>query len=122
MKHKTAELEGTLLDMAVAKAEGYSLEDRQEFRRAPGGGGWLLWEFEPSSKWSQAGPIIGEMRGNLRFYSEPERTLSGEYRQGWHFSWEPPQGRDGSAWGPTALVAAMRAYVASKFGEEVELP
>lgn len=31
-----------------------------------------------------------------------------------------PVGR--GSWGPTPLIAAMRAYVASKFGDEVELP
>ncbi|MBR8221290.1 phage protein NinX family protein [Burkholderia ambifaria] len=68
--------------------------------------------FFPSVDWTHGGPIIdregiGTWRYNDQWqaaYGDPVRALE-------------ISGPDGT--GPTPLIAAMRAYVASKFGDEV---
>jgi hypothetical protein len=98
MKHKVAELEGALLDAAVAKADEVLV---------------VYVEYCPSENWSQGGPII-----------ECEQIEVGpSERDGQWFACLPKSPRDFNvgAWGATPLIAAMRAYCASKFGDEVEL-
>lgn len=117
--YKTAELEGALLDAAVAKAEGHAVR----LETAPFAGGWMEqwpkgnWEWirHPATHWNRAGPLI-------------ERDLIELSNEGatWHAELEHLARADGVqrtfATGPTPLIAAMRAYVASKLGETVELP
>jgi hypothetical protein len=64
--------------------------------------------FAPSTDWAQGGPIIERERIELR----------GDGDEGWiaYDNLNPTQK------GPTPLIAAMRCYVASKLGEEVEVP
>jgi hypothetical protein len=105
-KIKTAELTGPALDWAVAKCE---LPD-----------GWpeivLGDETDYSTSWAQGGPII-EAVGMTLMYCE------GEYIAGTN-----PECFDNQVfmyhkqYGPTHLIAAMRCYVASKLGDEVEIP
>ena len=102
---RTNELTGAALDWAVAKCEGIGLGPR----------GFVVYYFEgdpamwqPSTDWAQGGPIIERKKIAIDF--------------------------DGAAWcasdnrkplanyGPTPLIAAMRCYVASKLGDEVEIP
>lgn len=76
--------------------------------------------FEPSTDWSIGGPIIERERITLIPADGPG-----------HFDAQPV---DGLRWlarmplasvnekGDTALIAAMRAFVASKLGYEVEVP
>jgi len=76
-----------------------------------------LEEFTPSIDWAQGGPII-------------ERE--GIQLSGWESRWEAKlywskaaQGGPKRYWnmtGPNPLIAAMRCYVASKLGSEVEVP
>jgi len=107
MKYKTRELEGALLDAAVGKAEGIELVN---------GCAWdadhALWRgWHPATDWRVAGPIIERERIQI---------LDSTGTNGW---WIAAIGGKGiSSDGPTPLIAAMRAYVASKLGEEVELP
>ncbi len=101
MKHKVEELEGALLDAAVAKAEG------RDIRRWRG-------IFRPSESWAFAGPII-ERERICPQWSGP-RYLALVHRPGGAMD------DDMVFEGSTYLECAMRAYVASKFGEEVELP
>lgn len=110
MKIKTSELTGAALDWAVARCEGYfdigmaSVHD----------GVADVFYFDawtPSTDWDKGGPIIeregietcpignGEWRGQL--------NLAGDWIR---------------FYGDTPLIAAMRCYVASKLGDEVELP
>jgi hypothetical protein len=119
---KTSELTGPALDWAVAKCEGH--EDKQRLVRFAqntplivfiptvstddGKGGWYA-NF--STDWAQGGPIIER---------EVIGTWSSEGGHTWH-------ARGGLAFqdvfnGPTPLIAAMRCYVASKLGAEVDLP
>ena len=108
MKIKTSELSGAALDWAVAKAEGGdSVAACYYENNTP------LWldeapepEWKPSTNWAQGGPII-------------EREKIGVFWREYYWVAET----DGpEEQGETPLVAAMRCYVASKLGEEVEVP
>ena len=100
MKIKTSELTVTALDWAVAKCEG--IQD-SEFVRTH----MDAWPY--STDWAQGGPII-------------EREKIGVWWDGvWHAKYDgcrPDQVQDAY----TPLIAAMRCYVASKLGDEVEIP
>jgi len=91
---KTAELQGIALDRAVAHALG-----------APDDGNGLPYY---STDWAQGGPIIERERidvlyeHDLRWIAVPQKGIE--------------------SYGPTPLIAAMRCYVASKLGDEVEIP
>ena len=95
MKVKTSELQGAALDWAVAECEQF-VED----------------EFEPSENWADGGPIIEREQLNLS-------CLGNNKWEVW-----PNYGMNDTTYckGPTPLIAAMRCYVASKLGDEVEVP
>lgn len=121
MKHKVAGLEGMLLDAACALAEGHPI--RRETGRYSGGwmeqwphGGWH-WIRHPSTSWADGGPIIERERIEPAWDDIKERW----YAQLVHSALASGRQRSDGI-GPTLLIAAMRAYVASKFGDEVELP
>ena len=112
---KTSELIGAQLDWAVAKCEGensqascyYSDDDCPLFlEEAPFG--WQEWM--PSINWSQAGPIIEREKIDI--------TTTIQDPAG---AWRAAVDARGYV-GDTPLVAAMRCYVASKLGEEIEIP
>lgn len=122
MKHKVSELEGALLDAAVAKAEGYaSAFDVPIEVCGPDTSGGAKW-WHPSEDWEQGGPIIERERINVvvlrpdEWWAEPA-SESFQSLEGVTVC----AGGKGQP-GPTPLLAAMRAFVASRFGEEVELP
>jgi hypothetical protein len=99
---KTAELSGVALDWAVAQTfKPGSYWESQEF----------LDSFHPSTDWSQGGPIIvkeGISINKIGF------SLDGDI-------WEADFNNFAEE-GATPLVAAMRCYVASKFGDTVDIP
>lgn len=127
MKHRVADLEGALLDAAVALAEGVTLKDQPT--------GFVLFssdnsfrnEYRPSARWELAGPLI-----------ERERiAISWDQDEGQWFAEIILESEDGEdnrpAFGATPLQAAMRAYVSSRLvsaddlalewsDNEVELP
>lgn len=127
---KVSELTGALLDYWVARAEGIAcIGEEDEYALKEWGEHGVVWYAEsgerggieplsnrgsPSTDWALGGPIIDR---------EPFGIF--ERRDGmWHagFYQEQPGFKDvciAYQAGPTMLVAAMRAYVASKFGEEV---
>lgn len=110
MKIKTSELTGAALDWAVAKCEraGVTGIDNEGDIRIAGNG-----KYTPSTNWSQGGPII-EREG---------LSLTPWYREKHLVEWTAK--KTGSAYiesGPTPLIAAMRCRVASKLGDEVEIP
>jgi hypothetical protein len=98
---KTNELTGAALDWAVAKCEGAELYI--SYGAACRVGGWI----DYSTDWAQGGPII-EREGI---------TLTHQA-----FDWSAQTDDDLFAYGPTPLIAAMRCYVASKLGDDVEIP
>jgi hypothetical protein len=110
-----ADLVGDNLNIAVALADGHRVR-RSTIEHASGiheqwpGGNWE-WIRQPSTAWEHGGPLIERERIALEFLDDE-----------W-CAWAPgPQRADGGdGRGQTPLVAAMRAYVASKFGERIEL-
>jgi hypothetical protein len=104
---KTNELTGAALDWAVAKCEGVSVRwSAAHEQLLVEGYPYMVWQ--PSTNWAQGGPII-----------EREHIA---------VDW------DGAAWcasdndnpiacyGPAPLIAAMRCYVASKLGDDINIP
>lgn len=121
---KTSELAGMSLNWAVAKCLGWTEfdEDLQAFtQHETDGCGWLSLDyFQPSENWSQGGPLIE--REKIDLFTEkntPESWVASVSRYqnskrliGWRLH----------QYGSTPLIAAMRVYVASKLGDEVEIP
>lgn len=114
---KVSELKDNKLDYWVARAEGLSINpevcqpDRGVF---VGHGGGDLDFFEPSEEWAQGGPILE--REMIELSHDRDWREDGEFGrvwQGYHAGY-------GYMDGDTPLIAAMRAYVASKFGDEVD--
>lgn len=116
MKIKTKDLTGVALDWAVGMAEGYELNlygvDPSIRARVPGLGVHAPWR--PSRYWAQGGPIIERERINVYEDIHPTSTWGATI---YEVDAEPWQ-----EYGPTPLIAALRAYVASNFGDEIELP
>ena len=105
MKININELDGKALDWAVTKAMGY---DHEVTSPNWGMHGW-------ATKWEQGGPIIEEFKIGLD-YAE----------MGSANDWVANCGPDGwnvSCGGTTALLAAMRSFVAYQSNEhEIEVP
>ena len=128
---KTSELTGAALDWAVAKCEGAyapSVDtDIDGTKRVNYGGMYPEW----STDWAQGGPIIERegievTKGNPLYF--PKGNDKGDYYEDlWIARMQQgglPPGMRGiyEKWGTTPLVAAMRCYVASKFGLEITIP
>ena len=96
MKMQTSELQGAALDWAAAKCDGLLHDD-----------GTVSDYWQPSELWEQGGPIIEREHIELEW--------SGQ-------DWIAVIRADEEFFGFTPLIAAMRCYVASKLGEEVEIP
>jgi hypothetical protein len=113
---KTSGLIGPALDWAVAKAcytDGrtiYTDTGIVLIHTAPDSG--IHFRFSPSIDWSQGGPIIEREKINIR----DEVTCWSSWM------WDSNRCGDVSYYGPTPLIAAMRCYVASKLGDEVDVP
>lgn len=117
MKVKTSELIGPALDWAVAKCEGRDYHSHECTYATDGSGkvwaaGTCPSEDRYSTRWSQGGPIIE--REEIGTYTQYPRVGALE----WYGR------RKGSILGigPTPLIAAMRCHVASKLGDEVDVP
>lgn len=104
---KTSELQGAALDWAVAKCEGVTDWDSVDlvFRDDD-----FCW-YEPSTNWAQGGPIIE--REGVCLWSEG---------YDWEAKIQTGPGEWLTEWDASPLVAAMRCYVASKLGDEVDIP
>ena len=99
MKVKPSDLTGAALNWAVARAKGNS-------------GNFFI--YSPSTDWEQGGPII----------EQEEIFLAKSTLGGWTASIYTHDDRVRCTLqdGETPLIAAMRCYVASKLGEEVDVP
>jgi hypothetical protein len=114
------ELTGATLDYWAAKATGREIAWRSTgmvVRFLEGGPtDWRL--FSPSTDWAQGGPIIERerilicacIRREYGWTAFPGTPTDEEYAE-----------EEGKGWsnGPTPLIAAMRCFVASKYGETV---
>ena len=122
---KTSELTGAALEWAVAKCEGatdfwfdtvathwMNLHGR-DIALKPG---WAQ-SYSPSTDWSQGGPIIEREEVDIdyapterQWYAHVFTIHDDEILQ--HFMTK----------GPTPLIASMRCYVASKLGDNIDIP
>lgn len=134
MNHKTSELEGALLDAAVAKAAGYPYlirEVRSEDLRCryddclintgPVDLNRRVTDhvfYSPSREWKDGGPIIE--REHIALEWEYLGENSGCWSAGVGDTEKP--GHEGWQFGPTLLIAAMRMFVYSRLGPEITLP
>jgi len=75
--------------------------------------------YDPSTDWAQGGPIIDRER--IDCISDPNGTAVWMGRN-WVQGRNLVQGREIRLFGPTPLIAAMRCFVASRLGDEVEVP
>lgn len=126
MQTMTRDLDGAALDLAVAMAQGRkeikifapsrpSDRGRIEVRYNPEPRASTA-RFNPTEDWQIAGPII-----------ERERLQITTHGDDWVVSSPNPVEIDGCrryvfASGSTALVAAMRCFVETKLGDEVDIP
>lgn len=133
-----SELTGAALDWAVATVDGRTIRlDPMGFGNCSEGGYWV-WEevpsgkggtlidkavylkigrnYSPSTKWQQGGPLIDKIEGlevKRWMESAPESKCQVEIHN--------CEG-DWVSFGPTVLIAAMRALVASKVGQTINIP
>ncbi len=105
---KTRELIGPALDWAVAKCEGKDRIPHVKRGQVFDVVGLSLQPYRPSTDWSQCWPIVDRQR--IEFdYEEASRVYTAA--DGMH-----------TGQGKTQLIAAMRCYVASKLGDNVDIP
>jgi len=105
---RTNELKGIALDWAVAEASGTPIYRSGKTLTRMDMDGNAYWE--PSTNWAQGGAIIE--REGIAVWQFDDVT------------WRA-MGKDtvpDPIEGTTPLIAAMRCYVASKLGDEVEVP
>jgi len=107
MKIKVSEATRPQLDWMVATAEGWEYDNIENATRDDR-------RKKYSTNWSQGGPIIE--RETVGVGPRLDDTV-------WPEAWLASTPKDGALFfGPTPLIAAMRCYVASKLGDEVEVP
>jgi len=125
MKIKTSELIDDALDWAVAKCEGALAHD----------GVHLSDEYCDSLSANQDGGFSTDRAQGGAIIEREELSVEPLYTAGGLVCWQAfghnlryddhgnyIQGSDNRQYGPTPLIAAMRCYVASKLGDEVEVP
>jgi hypothetical protein len=128
---EVATLEGFLLDWAVAKCDGKSNDceiyaGNVLYGSVTSG----LTHYSPSTSWLWGGPIIEREGLYLRAVRREGHPLDGLWlaapssdNTGTIVQWVKRKEWKGHySTGPTVLIAAMRCYVASALGDEIELP
>lgn len=116
---KTQDLTGAQLDWAVAKCEGIpqfidsenNIHDEELMDFGCDGDTKLSF----STDWYLAGPIIEREEISTEFRRAEFKDLWIAYKLG-----QPDE--DNPQGGPTPLIAAMRAYVMAKLGDEINIP
>ena len=120
MKIKLQDATPLQLDALVAQSEGYSLTTDGISRLVEKGmalvilgpcttGSGHQCGYSPTTRWEQGGPLIAQAL----------MVLSPDPQVGW----TARSYMDAVAHsGPTPLIAAMRCYAGSVFGEEVDVP
>ena len=116
MKIKTAELTGYALDYAVELTRGHveNIRIHPTYKTKGVYRGdqhdTLLSSCSPSTYWGHGGPLIEQEMIDVCAYR-------GAWRAARYVATAPTYGH-----GPKPLVAAMRCLVASKLGDEVDIP
>lgn len=126
MKVKVSESSGAVLNWMVATCDGYS-NLRKNTHRFDDGlimtppnkdyGPVYLYDLPYSTSWEYGGPIIDRegieiCKGNPLYF--PKGNENGDHYE--------PLWMAGKMHGTTLLIAAMRCYVTSKLGDEVDVP
>lgn len=124
---KTSELTGAALDWAVARLESKASPSGMDsagilLYRSTATNAFMYkrWAIPYSTDWTQGGPIIDREKIDLftekgaaeSWVASVARYQNGARLVGWRIH----------QYGPTPLIAAMRCYVASKMGAEIEVP
>mgnify|MGYP001306952585 CR=1 FL=1 len=127
MKIKTADLIEPALDWAVAKCEGVVYEsfmnamDYMEWRSKqcldPNELAGAHHAYQYSTKWACAGPLIEREGIYLRANDMATEWAAGALRKNRLDKKPGPL-----FYAKTPLIAAMRCFVASKLGDEIEIP
>ena len=97
---KTSDMKDAALNWAVAKCEG-----------AVGANDRLPW-YCPSTNWEQGGPIIEREGITIARRGKHSWSEWGAVLNDFEFDEE----------GTTPLIAAMRCFVASKLGDNIDIP
>ncbi len=124
---KVSEAEGAALDWLVASIEYPNDTEVKEPELA------MPESYDFSSNWGEGGPIVDREGISLRAIRKPGHSFDGlwlaipaDTNTGETVRWHERQhGSTGALrrWqGPTALIAAMRCFVASKLGETAKVP
>jgi len=116
MQVKVSEASGVVLDWMVAKCEGKVVNDAYRSHQGLIRGMWGTAKLRYSTYWAQGGLIIDREEINTitkNFLGEPDKKWMA-YREG--------DSLGTCSFGPTRLIAAMRYFVVSKIGNEVEVP
>ena len=131
---KTSELTGAALNWAAAQAEGDKVFrprlgrpgdwDKEAYLKDGSDDRWVVrvenpkearfvdWTYNPSGDWAQGGPIIEREGITVWVFDDVTCKAENPFASGVDEVFE----------GPTPLIAAMRCYVATKLGDEVEIP
>lgn len=134
MKIKVSETTPRQLDWLVATIEGFTNLRKNPHRfndslimtpPREAYGPVHLADYSYSTNWAQGGPIIEREE----IWWSPNDDAVSEQDIWWCLSTHDPVTREEQGLmeqveglGPTLLIAAMRCYVASKLGDEVEIP
>lgn len=119
MKIKTSELTNLALDWAVAKCKEIPVTYHndgitREIMRLHSDGQRYNGRFNPSTCWAQGGPLID--LGNIDTFKQ-NNGFAGAIEMATRANPHPRP-----YFGPTTLIAVCRCYVASKLGDEVDVP
>ena len=122
MRVKISEITGTALDWLVAKCEGMVAQGVYGEPELTQDGLHLHYcdvllshPYSPSTDWAEGGPIVQREGIGIRQYGD---FLESRWQADkWAFKFVDPM-----ATGTTPLIAAMRCYVSSKLGDEVDIP
>lgn len=128
MKIKTSKLTGRALSYAVAISEGWAWTNfgtvdtagfRHRYERTDSKGTQRreVAFMAYADNWELSGPLIERHRLNVGPYVATDEGFRA-------YRWTETGGTDMKSWsnGPTPLIAAMRCIVASKLGDEVDVP
>jgi hypothetical protein len=110
---KTSELTGAALDWAVAKCEGRGIEfddPRDPWLTRDGIADQPLHSYTPSTDWAQGGPIIEREGISIGAHLDGGEWFARDY---WGMNEQAAE---------KPLIAAMRCYVASKLGDNIDIP
>lgn len=124
---KTSELTRVALDWAVCKAEGNTPVINPKHFGAVSYGrftselGYAIKHY--STDWSQSGPII-EREAISVWWNVEDKTWNAANKHWMSVDAESDEfmNMPNAMQGSTPLIAAMRCYVESKFGDEIAIP